>query len=188
MARPALNDAEARDRLLAVRCQLGDASAWRELVTLWQPRLWRHALGMLRRRAAAEDALQAIWLQVVRGFGGLREPERLAAWLHGVARQVIQERIRASYTAAEQTESLAAEPLARETDAALHLELREEVLVALESLPPIEREAIVLHYLDELSVDAVAAVCGVPVGTIKSRLHRGRARLRAQLETLERTS
>lgn len=177
-----------RDHLLAVRCQLGEEAAWRELVARWQPRLWRHALGMLRQRAAAEEALQVIWLQVVRGLGRLREPARLSAWLHGVARRVIQERIRTSYTAAEQAGSLDDDVATTDADPALHLELREEILLALETLPPLDREAIVLHYLNELHVDAVAAVCGVPVGTIKSRLHRGRLRLHRRLATPERTS
>ena len=188
MASPAPTASNDRDHLLAVRCQLGEEGAWRELVTRWQPRLWRHALGMLRERAAAEEVLQAIWLQVVRGLGRLREPARLSAWLHGVARRVIQERIRTSYAAAEQAVPLDDEVPGREADPAFQLELREEILLALETLPPLDREAIVLHYLNELPVDAVAAVCGVPVGTIKSRLHRGRLRLRAWLGTLERTS
>lgn len=188
MASPAPPAPTDPDHLLAVRCQLGDEDAWRELVARWQPRLWRHALGMLRQRAVAEEALQAIWLQVVRGLGRLREPARLSAWLHGVARRVIQERIRTSYTAAEQAGSLDAELPARAPDPALHLEVREEILLALETLPPLDREAIVLHYLNELPVDAVAAVCGVPVGTIKSRLHRGRLRLHPRLATPERTS
>jgi RNA polymerase sigma-70 factor (ECF subfamily) len=48
------------------------------------------------------------------------------------------------------------------------------IQAGLQRLPPVEREAVVLHYLEELPVAAVAEICGVPPGTIKSRLHRAR--------------
>jgi RNA polymerase sigma-70 factor (ECF subfamily) len=59
--------------------------------------------------------------------------------------------------------------------------LAEYLDAGLERLHPADREAVVLHYLEELSVVDVAAICGVPAGTIKSRLHRAREVLRQSL-------
>jgi RNA polymerase sigma factor (sigma-70 family) len=163
--------------LLAVRCRLGEEDAWRELVEAWQPRFWRYALGMLGRRADAEEALQGVWLQVVRSFAKLRDPARLPEWMYGVARRVLLGRLRRRYGADRPTEPLDGVVEPEERDGGPRLELREDVVSALERLPDVDREAVVLHYLEERPVAEIAALVAVPVGTVKSRLFRGRRRL-----------
>lgn len=178
------------DALLAVRCGLGEDAAWAELVAIWQPRLWRYFLGMFGRRIDAEDALQSAWLRIVRSFGGLREPSLLGPWMYGVARRTAQDRLRRTFGADRAAEPLAAAEDAAgasDDDAAFGLELREEVLRALTELSPDDRECIVLHYLEERPITDIAAFCAVPVGTVKSRLHRGRRLLRRRLNPLNGT-
>ncbi len=188
---PPLPDPSLRaDALLVVRCRLGEDAAWAELVAIWQPRLWRYFLGMFGRADDAEDALQSAWLRIVRSFGGLREPGLLGPWMYGVARRTAQDRLRRSFGADRAAERLSdAEDAggATDDDSAFRLEFREEVLTALAGLSPDDREWVVLHYLEARSITEIAALCAVPLGTVKSRLHRSRRRLRRRLASLIRT-
>jgi DNA-directed RNA polymerase specialized sigma24 family protein len=89
--------AETTDVELVIRCQLGEEAAWRQLVERWQPRLWGFIGRMVGDRTVAEDVLQTVWLRVVRSLLRLREPERWAAWVFGIARTTIADRYRQEY-------------------------------------------------------------------------------------------
>jgi RNA polymerase sigma-70 factor (ECF subfamily) len=162
---------ELPDAVLTVRCQLGEQAAWDALVYRWHPKLWRFVSRMLSDRGEAEDVLQSVWLQIVRSLVSLREPNRLAPWLYSIARRTIADRLRQLYR----------HPPPDEIDEAIdwddgseRFDAADAVNVGLSQLHPVDREAIVLHYLEELPIAEVAEICGVPPGTIKSRLHRAR--------------
>jgi RNA polymerase sigma factor (sigma-70 family) len=166
-----VNEPDPPDAVLAVRCQLGDTDAWETLVRRWHPRLWRFITRMLSDRTAVEDVLQSVWLRVVRTLVQLREPEKLTAWLYGIARRTVADWLRKHYRY----------PPADEVGEIPDWDRGIEMLIAVDSvemglgrLHPSDREAVVLHYLEELPVAEVAEICGVPPGTIKSRLHRAR--------------
>lgn len=167
------------DALLVVRCQLGDQEAWRELVERWQPRLWRFIVRMVSDESRAEDVLQTVWLQVVRSLVRLKDPERLAAWLYGIARATIADRFRQQYRRPP-VEMLG--EIQTHDSGPGQLALTEHIVLGLERLHPTDREAVVLHYLEELPLAQVAEICGVPAGTIKSRLHHARGVLRRTLQ------
>jgi RNA polymerase sigma-70 factor (ECF subfamily) len=177
--------AEFTDIDLVIRCQLGDEAAWRQLVERWQPRLWRFIGRMIGDRTVAEDVLQTVWLRVIRSLMRLREPERWPAWVFGIARTTIADRFRQQYRepANDFLDDVAASDVGSE-----QFMLAEYLDTGLERLHPTDREAVVLHYLEELPVSDVAAICGVPTGTIKSRLHRARQVLRRALQNWERLS
>ena len=171
------------DELLAVRCQLGEPEAFDELVARWHVPLWTYARRITGSDDAAADAVQDAWLRALRGLPRLREPARIRAWLFGIARRVLMDRLRAQYAAPTvvdlDPEEIhgALEPAgdAGEQSAALQ--------AGLDRLPVLERETLVLFYLRELSLAEIAAVLGIPEGTVKSRLFRSRKLLR---ETLSR--
>ncbi len=177
---------ELEDELLAVRCQLGEQSAFEELVGRWHQPLWRYLRRLTRDDDAAAETLQDVWLRVLRGIVRLREPARLRAWLFGIARRAVMDRLRQEYAAAElvaaELDEFAApdeaEVLADDL-ALLHRELMR--------LPLVEREALTLFYLRELSLLEIAAVLAIPVGTVKSRLFRARRLLREQMQGKERS-
>jgi RNA polymerase sigma factor (sigma-70 family) len=178
IGRPDVNEPEASDAVLAVRCQLGDADAWEALVRRWHPRLSRFIARMLSDGAAVDDVLQTVWLRVVRSLVQLKEPERLAAWLYGVARRTVADRFREQYRRPPADEIVEIPDWDGGPDM---LAVVDEVEASLGRLHPADREAVVLHYLEELPVAEVAEVCGVPPGTIKSRLHRARRILQSTL-------
>ena len=165
------------DELLGVRCLLGEAAAFDELVERWHEPLGRYVRRLVDGEDAAADALQDVWLRVLRAMPQLRDPRRLRAWLFGIARRAVLDRVRRRYAEPAPVALEDAELPAPEADA----DLAEAIALMREELarlPFAEREALVLFYLDELSLAQIAEVLAVPVGTVKSRLHRARGLLR----------
>ncbi|MFI6779546.1 RNA polymerase sigma factor [Micromonospora sp. NPDC050276] len=165
------------DELLVVRAQLGERAALAELVARWRVPVWRYVQRMLDADRA-DDVSQEIWLAVVRGLPRLREPGRFTPWLFAIARRSVVDRLRMEY--AREQETLVREEL-RVEDPGEAVVARAELVGALTSLPVMEREILVLHYLEDLSVQDCAQICQVPVGTVKSRLNRARRLLREHL-------
>lgn len=175
-----LSDPRA-DELLAVCCQLGDRAAFDALIARWHEPLWSYLRRLSNSDDAARDLSQDTWLRIFRGIAALREPARLRPWLFGVARNVAMDRLRAQYAQAPLADvNLEEIPAATES-----ANLEEEIATleaGLETLPIVERETLTLFYLRELSLEEIAGLVGVPVGTVKSRLFRARQLLRRVLE------
>ena len=169
-----------RDELLVVRCQLGERAAFDDLIDRWHQPLWRYLRRLLGDSDAAAETLQDVWLRVLRALPRLREPTRLRPWLFTIARRAAMDRLRGKYAALVLTAIDDLDPVGpddpAEADADVEM-LQEE----LKKMPLIEREVLVLFYLEELSLEQLAEVLAVPVGTVKSRLFRARKMLRRQL-------
>ena len=182
------SDADVRgreDEWLVVRCQLGERPAFDELIQRWHEPVWKYLRRLTGDEEAAKDTAQDVWLRVIRGIGRLRDGSKLRPWLFGIARRAAMDRLREQY----------ATPIASDVDVAAiaaadaPIELEEELRtmqLELIRLPLIEREALTLFYLQELSLVEVAEVLGVPVGTVKSRLFRARHLLRRELDANRR--
>jgi len=142
--------------------------------------LWRYAARLTNDPDAAADVVQEVWLRVVRGLTTLRDAARFRAWLFGIARRVLMDRLRARYA------EPAIEPVELEEIEHPAADDRAEDLSRLQAelhrLPLLEREVLVLFYLRELSLNDIAAIAAIPVGTVKSRLFRARRLLRTQLD------
>jgi RNA polymerase sigma factor (sigma-70 family) len=171
-----------QDALLAVRCQLGEADAFDELVRRFHPALATYARRLTGSDDAAADTVQDIWLKAIRALPRLREPQRLRAWLFGIAHRTLMDRFRQQYAKPEITgielDDTAAQPAdltAEERSAAVE--------DALGALPLLERETLTLFYLQELSLLEISQALDVPIGTVKSRLFRARRLLRAAMTT-----
>lgn len=167
------------DELLVVRCQLGERDAFRELVRGWHGAVERYVRRMLA--GPDDDVVQEVWLAVVKGLPRLRQPERFAPWLFTIARRAVANRLRDAYAQPEP------EPFdeASSPDEIDAIADREVIGDALDALPAREREVLLLFYLEDLPLDACAQICGVPVGTVKSRLNRARKLLRDELTRKE---
>lgn len=173
------------DERLAICCQLGDPQAWDQLVVRWNPKLLGFLNRMVGDPAVAEDLAQAIWLQIVRSISRLKDPGKLAGWIYRIARIAVTDRLREQYRRPPAAAD-SADP--HVNDAAIERLIESEHLAtALRQLHPQEREALVLHYFEHLSLIDAAAVCGVPVGTLKSRMNRARGSLRTILTSGDRS-
>jgi RNA polymerase sigma factor (sigma-70 family) len=173
------------DDLLAVRCQLGEREAFDELIRRWHEPLWKYARRLTGDDDAAAETVQEAWLRVLRGIARLRDPERLRAWLFGITRRVVMDRLRTKYGEPVMVDigdvDIDAGPASAEDARALADDI-EVMHEELQRLPLLEREVLVLFYLRELTLNELADVLAVPLGTIKSRLFRARHSLRTQLE------
>ncbi|GAA4557700.1 RNA polymerase sigma factor [Planotetraspora kaengkrachanensis] len=164
------------DELLVVRCQLGERAAFAELVQAWHVPVWRYVRRMLDADRA-DDVTQEIWLAVIGGLPRLADPGRFTPWLFTIARRAVTNRLREEYARAETSsnEETAAE------DSIAALVDRAELMAGLSGVPVLEREILVLFYLEDLSIEDCAEICGIPTGTVKSRLNRARRLLREHL-------
>jgi RNA polymerase sigma-70 factor (ECF subfamily) len=171
--------------LLAIRCQLGELAAFDELVARWHVPLWQYVRRMADQNDIADELIQETWLRVLRGIASLQEPAMLVPWMFGIARRVMFDRLRQKYrdeTLLENALEDSQTPLGEFDDSERRHDIA-NVLDKLESLPLSQRELLTLYYLDELSVDEVAQVIGIPTGTVKSRLYHARNALRQSLIT-----
>lgn len=176
---PTNDSTTTEDELLAIRCQLGEPAAFDDLIARWYGPLWVFVRRLTADDDATRETLQDVWLRVIRGIPRLRDGTKLRAWLFGIARRTLMDRLRDQYARTRavdlDVDAIAAEPPANEVDDLDALE-RE-----LELLPLLEREAVTLFYLQELSLNQIAEALKVPVGTVKSRLFRGRRLLRQRM-------
>lgn len=176
-------DGDARDRALLAAHVAGDRDAFGTLVSHHRDRLWAVALRTLGDREEAADALQDALLSAYRAAGGYRGDAKVTTWLHRVVVNACLDRVRrrkARPTVPLPEQGGSAEP-ADQHDALSARETALEIEAALAELPVEQRCAIMLVDVHGLPVDDVAAILGVPAGTIKSRCSRGRARLALSL-------
>lgn len=162
--------------LAVVRWQRGDREAFAEIVRLWE----RPLLFYLRRLAATEadawELLQDTWLKMVRSLGNLRDPATLPAYLYATARNTSISRMRQRPVDNEQYPDQVVDD--RGGDERALLEDAEQVRHALDQLPLAQREALTLFFLQDLTLEEMATLLNVPIGTVKSRLHYGKLAMR----------
>lgn len=176
-------DGDARDRALLAAHVAGDPEAFGALVGHHRDRLWAVALRTLGDREEAADALQDALLSAYRAAGSYRGDAKVTTWLHRVVVNACLDRVRrrkARPTVPLPEQGGSAEPVDTR-DALSARETGLEIEAALAELPVEQRCAIMLVDVHGMPVEDVAAVLGVPAGTVKSRCSRGRARLALSL-------
>lgn len=152
---------------------------------VWMPEIYRAAVRMTRDRTKAQDVTQEVFLQAWRSFGKFEQGTNCKAWLFKILFHCVDHerrswwRVRLFRTDEEFVEQqLVARPPIPEKLT------NEEILDALDSLREEYRAVVMLCDIEELSYKEAAEAIGVPVGTVMSRLSRGRAQLREKLDEL----
>jgi RNA polymerase sigma-70 factor (ECF subfamily) len=159
--------------LLVVRCQRGDPSAFPAIVEMWERPLFYYLRRLAPSEAETWDLLQETWLKTFRALGSLRDPRTLPAFLYKTARNTAISRLR--YQEREEERMRVPEAyVASPSDEIAAFDNAEQVHHALDQLPIPQREALTLYFLQDLSLDEMAGLLGVPLGTVKSRLHYGK--------------
>ena len=169
--------------LLVTRCQRGDRAAFDDLVRLWERSLFYYLRRLAPTEADAWDLVQETWLKLYRSIVTLRDPRTLPAFLYTTARNAAVSRLRLrDVRAAEESPNGQATDAGADTAsldwAFIAFDDAEQVHHALDKLPLPQREAVTLYFLEELSIDEIAQVLNVPVGTVKSRLHYAKQAIR----------
>lgn len=186
----------AREPMLLA--QQGDTDAFRVLVEMFQNRVMRVMVSVLHcDRATAEDLTQEVFLRVHKGLAGFDGQVRFAAWLHKISTNVAisEYRRRRALKRDRPTHSIDAPvsgtddlylaPPSKElgpADAADQQGFLAKVRACVRELPDEYREAVVLRDMESLSYEEIATALSLPIGTVRSRIHRGRLLLQHQLK------
>jgi len=174
------------DTDLVMRAQHGDRGAFAQIADEVLDRFLAIAHRILRDGALAEDATQAALLGIWRDLPKLREPDRFGAWSTKLL-------VNACYSEARRAKrwlpnlplEAAPEPSVQdETGTILDRDLLDR---AFRDIPADQRAAIVLHHYVGMPIETVAQTLDVPAGTVRSRMHRGMATLRASMRVSDRS-
>jgi RNA polymerase sigma-70 factor (ECF subfamily) len=182
---------EGDESELIRRCQAGDVAAFEPLVEKYRARVWRLAYQVLRDREEALDCTQEAFVRAYQSLSRFRGQSAFYTWLFRITLNVATDRHRArgararAFGAERVTEEewarTAPDPREGPDDSALGAERRERIRRALDSLPVKARTIIMLSDIEGLSYREIAQVLDCPIGTVMSRLHNARRRLRAIL-------
>jgi RNA polymerase sigma-70 factor (ECF subfamily) len=184
-----MGTAQISDAELAALACAGEAGALGTLLERYRPSLYAAAIGLLRNRDDALDAVQETCLVALVRLGSLRDPEAVGGWLHTVLRNACLIRLRSSRRDRPLHQVVVPALASGPEDVLDGHALRDWVWAALGTLSPDDRLAVMLRYFSRCHrYQAIAAVTAVPVGTVRSRLHRARSQLSAALrQTAEGT-
>jgi RNA polymerase sigma-70 factor (ECF subfamily) len=184
---------QERDDVLLRRAAKGDEDAFTFLYRRHQAAMYRFALRMTGNTWAAEEIVQDVFMIL------MRDPNKydatrgaLGAFLYGIARNRVMkhlERLPREVSLQEKSDDgsgpgIILQDASTPSSWLEGRERAEQVRAAVMDLPPEFRETVILCEFEELSYEEAAQMAGCPIGTIRSRLHRGRALLLAKLEML----
>lgn len=171
---------EPTDAELLAAHQAGDGEAFGRLVGRHTDRMWGVAVRTLGHRDDAADAVQEALMSALRGAGSFRGEASVRTWLNRIVVNTCIDRMRREST--RPTVPLPPWELpSRAPDPAAQLATRMAVTDALALLPPEQRLAVVLVDMEGWALTEVAEATDAPIGTVKSRCARGRARLAVSL-------
>ena len=169
------------DEYLVAAARTGDRKAFAMLAERWNGKLVAHAWRLTGDAEAARDAAQASWVEIVRGLGRLQDERAFPAWAFRIVSRRCARLVAENVRRREVAAALVVEPQEAAAEAG-HASDDKRLRDAIANLPPHQRAAVALFYLEELSVVEVAVALEAPAGTVKTRLMHARRKLRAALE------
>lgn len=173
---------------LVERHRYGDPAAFEEVYVRFESMVYNLCLRMSGRSADAEDLAQEVFLRIHRHLGRFDGRSTLKTWVYRVTLNLCRSKLgRKRYPTSPLRDEVdeggveLIETRRGPEDRAVDRDAAQHVLDALDKVPPKFREAVILRDLEELSYDEISEVLGVRLGTVRSRIARGRERLRALL-------
>ena len=177
---------------LVERCLAGDQAAWDQIVRQHWRKVFNLAYKFVGRHDEAEDLTQDIFLKIFKALHTFDRRANFQTWLISISRNLCIDHYRSvrkeRETMARDVDASQLAPVSRERGPHSQLEqtdLKNLVKLALAELPPALRQAVVLRDLQEFSYQEIADQLGLPEGTVKSRINRGRLELARQLRRLQ---
>ena len=157
--------------------QSGDVAAFEQIVRSFQGEIWRLCVQLLRDESLADDVTQDAFVRAYRFLPRYRGESKFSTWLFSISRNCALDEIRRSGRRRRMRARLEAEPVRPAGDPTVAIEVRE----SLGALQLDLREPVIFIDIFGCSYAEVASILGLPVGTVKSRVHRGREQLAAML-------
>ena len=169
---------------LILRAQSGDRLAFDELLKSVQTALFRYIFRLVGEHAAAEDVTQEVFLIIYRKLRWLENPKLFRAWAYRIASREAFRRLKRERKWSEQIrdEEILEKIPARISEGIYEPELLKKLPELISNVSPASRAVLILHYLDEMSLNTVAEILDISLGTVKSRLAYGLASLRRKIK------
>src|ERR671922_2406768 len=152
----------------------GDPEAWNRLFQRYQLPLYSYVFELVRDEQTSLDIVQEAFINAVRHISRLRDDEKFGSWLFGIAHQkCIQQWRKKTREEDVGIEELAIVPDDEPgpSDWLISKEREEEFMERLNQLPSPQRSVLLLHFVEDFSLEEISAITGAAIGTVKSRLH-----------------
>jgi RNA polymerase sigma-70 factor, ECF subfamily len=173
------------EKLPVQEAKAGSSAAWDHLFKRYQLPLYVYIFELVHDEQTALDLVQETFISAARHIAGLRDEEKFGSWLFGIAHQKCIQRWRArgrEEAVAAEFESGVAECDDDPAELLIRREQEAEFMALLNQLPSPQRAVLLLHFLEEFSLEQIAEITGANLGTVKSRLHYAKKTLRRLLE------
>ena len=174
-----------REQLPVLQAKAGEPEAWDILFRRYQLPLYVYVFELVHDEQTSLDLVQETFIAAVRHIGSLRDDAKFGNWLFGIAHQKCLQRWRKQNReeilldeipdAPDESENRPDDLLIRQEQEAAFMQL-------LNQLPLPQRSVLLLHFVEDFSLEEIAGITGTPIGTVKSRLHYAKKSLRKLLE------
>lgn len=180
------------EQLPVSQARAGDSAAWDALFRRYQLPLYVYTFELVRDEQASLDIVQETFINAARHIGSLRDDDKFGSWLFGIAHQKCIQHWRKQARRAgvplvsdlDELDELENVPAPFETapdELLIREEQEAEFMKFLNQLPPPQRSVLLLHFIEDFSLDEIAGITGVSIGTVKSRLHYAKKSFRKLL-------
>ncbi len=185
--------ASPEDADLVRRCLARDERAYRELVERYRRQVYSIAMRMVRRPEDAEDLTQETFVRMFRALDRYDPSRPFAAWIFTIVSRLCIDHLRrkrlnpislfqrGAGTQEEYTIEVE-DPGLKPEEATIHAQEERQTRELIDSLPPHYRIVVILRHQQDLSYEEIAEALGLPLGTVKARIHRARALLKERIE------
>ena len=174
-----------REQLPVAAARAGSPEAWDALLQRYQLPLYAYVFELIRSEQSALDVVQETFIRAARNLGSLRDDDRFGSWLFSIAHRKCVDHWRKSGRE-EPLEPEVAEawpdPDSYPSEVLIRREQEAEFMKLIEQLPPPQRSVLLLHFVEDFSLEQIAGITGAQLGTVKSRLHYAKRALRKLLE------
>jgi RNA polymerase sigma-70 factor (ECF subfamily) len=167
------------EQLPVSQARAGEPAAWDALFRRYQLPLYVYVFELVRDEQAGLDLVQETFIAAVKHLGGLREDAKFGSWLFGIAHQkCIQHWRKRREILLDEIPEPPDEFEAAPDDLLIRREQEAEFMNLLNQLPLVHREVLLLHFIEDFSLEKIAQVTETRLGTVKSRLHYAKRALR----------
>ncbi len=174
-----------REQLPVPQAKTGDPAAWDALFRRYQLPLYVYVFELVHDEQTSLDLVQETFIAAFSHIGGLRDDAKFGSWLFGIAHQKCIQRWRK-----EKREEISSDEIPdapdesenRPDDLLIRLEQEAEFMNLLNQLPFPQRSVLLLHFVEDFSLEEIAGITGIQIGTVKSRIHYAKKSLRKLME------
>jgi RNA polymerase sigma-70 factor (ECF subfamily) len=173
------------DQLPVREARNGQTEAWDALFKRYQRPLYTYVFELTHQEQTSLEIVQETFINAARHIGALREDRKFGSWLFGIAHQKCAQhwrKQRPEPIRIEDEEEIPDSSIEGPDEMLIREEQEAEFMNALNQLSPPHRAVLLLHFMEDFSLEEIAAITGARVGTVKSRLHYAKESLREQLK------